>query len=57
MQYNPVIRELRDSRDTWIDELVRNPDSMQAAQHIVSINAKLELMLTMKYASGDYSEI
>lgn len=41
------VRAFQETRQDWLDRLVANPDSTQACQHILSINSKIELLLTL----------
>ena len=41
------IESFKATRSVWLDILVENPDSTAAAQHIVSINSKIELMRSL----------
>lgn len=41
------IREFENAREGWLDILNRNPDSTQAAEHILSINHKIEFLKTL----------
>jgi len=41
------VKEFRRIRQGWFDILARNGDSVGAAQHILSINCKIELLLSM----------
>lgn len=38
------IKTFQESRQEWIDTLVKNPDATDAAQHVVAINSKIELL-------------
>lgn len=38
------IKELKRLRQEWIDILVKSPDGNLACNHILSINAKIELL-------------
>ncbi len=52
------IQTLREYRKGWLDILNKdNPDSLDAAQHVVSINAQIGLLNSMRYAEGDFSVI
>lgn len=42
-----LINAFKESRRGWIDMLVENPDADNAPKHIVSINAKIELLRTL----------
>ncbi len=57
MNYKAHIKAFRDARVGWLEILAKSPDSLVAAQHIASINAKIELLHTLRYGEGDYSEI
>ena len=57
MNIRAHIRTFRIARQGWLDILTQNPDSLEAAQHIVSINAKIDLLNTMRFADGDYEPI
>lgn len=41
------INTFKDTRQEWIDILVKNPDSHDAPRYIMSINAKIELLRTL----------
>lgn len=41
------IESFKEVRQEWIDILVKNPDRSSAAQNIISVNAKIELLRTM----------
>lgn len=41
-----MVEGFREARDQWI-ELAIKRDSVEAAKHIMSCNAKIELMLTL----------
>lgn len=41
------VKAFRTARQGWIDQLSKNGDSVVAAQHVLSINSKIELLLTM----------
>lgn len=43
------VRAFRRVRADWVDQLSRpaTADSVQAAQHVLSVNSKIELLLTM----------
>lgn len=41
------VKEFERSRQEWLDILVKNPDNTSAAQMIVQINAKLDLIRVM----------
>lgn len=43
------VNEFERIRDEWIEILVKNPNSSEAAQHILSINSKLDLIRTIGY--------
>jgi hypothetical protein len=43
-QIAQLVREFRKIREPWMESAGR--DSLEAAQHVVSINAKIELLLT-----------
>lgn len=45
-QISQHVRSFRDAREGWIDALTKS-DSVQAAQHVLSINSKIELLMTM----------
>lgn len=46
-QINQHIRAFSESRDQWIAILAQQPESISAAQHILAINSKIELLRTM----------
>jgi hypothetical protein len=46
-QINQHLKMFADARQGWIDILSRDNESVQAAQHILSINNKVELLRTM----------
>lgn len=46
-QINRYIKAFSEARQGWLDILVSNPDSVQAAQHILSCNNKIEFLRTM----------
>lgn len=50
---NAHIREFEGTRNEWLKILGKNPDSISAASHIVTINSKLELLRLMKMSSGE----
>lgn len=41
------IEEFKRIRQEWIELLVNNPNYTLAAQHIVSVNAKIELLRSL----------
>lgn len=43
-QADRIIRAFKDTRQQWVDALVANPESTTAAENIVTINAKIELL-------------
>lgn len=43
-QADRIIRAFKDARQQWVDALVANPESTTAAENIVTINAKIELL-------------
>jgi hypothetical protein len=43
-QINRQIKAFSESRQRWIDILLKNPDSVQAAQYILSCNSKIEFL-------------
>jgi hypothetical protein len=47
---------LVESRQEWIDILVKNPDNTLAPLNISSINSKIELLRTMRMLDNDYDE-
>lgn len=49
---NRHIDNLRKAREGWLLSLERTPDSVVCAQHILSINTKIELLNSLK----DYSQ-
>lgn len=51
-QIDRMIAAFSKTRQDWIDILVKNPDSTDAAQYILSINSKIELLKSMY----DYSQ-
>lgn len=56
MNNQQIVRHVegfRKSRETWIERL-QTSDSVTAAQHVLSINCKIELLLTM-WSWGDES--
>ena len=57
MHNHATIKGFRKSRADWIEILVKNPNNTAAAENIVKINAKLELLDTLRFAEGDYSEV
>lgn len=57
MNYKAHILAFKSARDAWLEILNKTPDSIEAAQQILSCNNKLELLNTMRYADGDFSEI
>lgn len=40
------VKGFREARDGWIESAIKR-DSVEAAKHIMSCNAKIELLLTM----------
>ena len=46
-QINQYIKAFSKARQGWIDILLKNPDSVQAAQHILSCNSKIEFLRIM----------
>ncbi len=46
-QISRFIREFEDARQGWIDILVKNPGSVQAAEMILSVNHKIEFLRTL----------
>lgn len=53
-QINQHIKAFSEARQGWIDILLRRPDSVEAAQHILSCNHKIELLRNM-WSWGDES--
>lgn len=41
------IKSFRNARDGWLKILVANPDSVEAAQTIASVNSKIEVFKTL----------
>ena len=42
------VKAFRNARGEWMERLNNgNPDSVVAAQHVLSINSKIELLLTL----------
>lgn len=41
------IQGLRECRQDWLERLEHNGDSVAAAQHILSINSKIEFLTTL----------
>lgn len=46
-QIRSFVMQFRQSRAGWIDILTKNGDSVKAAQQILSINSKIELLLSL----------
>jgi hypothetical protein len=42
-----LINEFKRMRVEWLDMLVKNPEYTDAAQHIVTINSKIELLRSL----------
>lgn len=57
MNYRRMIKALRKNRDGWLEILNKNPDSLNAAQYIVTINAQIQLLETSRHLDGDYEPI
>lgn len=49
------VRELRKCRDEWMVVLVKT-DSVEAAQHVLSINTKIEFVLSLWNWSDESTE-
>jgi len=47
------VNAFAEARQGWIDILLRDPDSITAVQHILSINSKIELLKTLWNWSED----
>ena len=43
-QINRQIMALSEARQSWIELLLKNPDSVEAAQFILSCNTKIEFL-------------
>lgn len=46
-QINRHLEEFSKSRRDWLEILVENPGHTEAAQHIISINSKMELLRSL----------
>jgi hypothetical protein len=56
MNYKAHLDEMRRSRDAWLENLNANPDSLTAAQYIVTINAQIRYIDSLRRMAGDYDE-
>jgi hypothetical protein len=56
-QISRYIKSFREARDGWLDILHGNPDSVQAAQHVFSINSKIEFLKTLYNYAVDTDDI
>lgn len=43
----PVVKALEESRQSWIDTLVKNPAHSEAARMILTITGKIEMLDTL----------
>jgi hypothetical protein len=56
MNYKAHLEALRSARDGWLEILSKNPDSVEAAGKIVTINSQIQYIQSMKWLSGDYED-
>ena len=55
MNYRRAIEGCQENRDWWLEMLNKDPDNLQAAQFIVTLNAQIQLLKSYKMLEGDCS--